>query len=66
MPGRFLERLKLAAQCSLAVCAALGAFGMPDTNKRKLPLIAYGTILLYAGITRDKEKPNEQASQKPA
>lgn len=66
MQGRALDHLKLAAQCSLAVCAALGAFGMSDTNKRKLPLTTYGAILLYAGVTRDKGKPSEQEIKKPA
>lgn len=54
MPRRLLSRLRLAAQCGLLACTALGAFGIPDTDKRKLPLTVYGAILLYAGISRNR------------
>ena len=43
---------KRAAQCALMAAVLLGAAGMRDSDRRKLPLVAYFAILGTAALSR--------------
>jgi hypothetical protein len=47
-----MDNIRLAAGCFLLCTVVLGVFGMRDTDRRKLPLAAYGAVLLFTFVRR--------------
>lgn len=47
-----MRTAKCFAQCALLAAVLLGVAGMRDTDRRKLPLVAYFAILGTAALSR--------------
>lgn len=52
MTAQALQAARLVASCALLTAVLLGALGMKDSHRAKLPLTAIGAILGWAGLTR--------------